>query len=170
MLRCRPFGRWERHRESWQGRDAGDFNDVGEFAHQIIDSYRRGNEDELRASFALLERLIVEGSPHVRELAIVGVLEDVQNIASHYSFGFKVFEPWLGKESSQAWGSLLAAWKGKSHLVELVAEERGHKVRLRPWWAFWRREPPINLEEIENPELREIAEGLTRWQRSSGPK
>ena len=159
--------RWERHEAAWAGKQAGDYNDVAEFAHHIVVLYSLGEAEQVRAGFDLIERLLVEGDDTVRQLAVVGVLEDVQNIASHRSFGYGVFEPWLGEQSRQAWQWLEGVWKGKTHLAEVVAAERGGRLKLKPWWKFWqRRSPRVNLEEIKNPALREAIEGLYRWERS----
>ena len=49
-------------------------------------------------------------------------------------------------------------------MAEVLAAEQGQKVRPRRWWKFWeRRVPPPDIENIENPELRAIIEGLYRW-------
>jgi len=57
-----------------------------------------------------LERLIVEGSPFVQGLAVVGVLEGIQNIWSNNKTDPEAFFPYLGLEGRNAWKELNRAW------------------------------------------------------------
>lgn len=170
MLETLPcFGeRWNRHLARWNGKPAGAYNDVGQFAHEIVRLHDQGATESLVAGLALVERLIVEGDAAVRRLAVVGVLEDVQTLASHRQGSYADLERHLGPASMSAWRHLEEVWRGRDSLAEVIAAEAGIQPRQErpPWWAFWRKrrkpEPPIDLASIENPELREIVEELNR--------
>jgi hypothetical protein len=42
--------------------------------------------------------MVQSSDPQVNELAIIGLIEDVQNIASHQPHGYSVFEPcWVAR-------------------------------------------------------------------------
>jgi hypothetical protein len=46
--------RWRKHLEYWQGEPAGQYNDMAEFAHFVVeDLYERANLDEMQASLRL---------------------------------------------------------------------------------------------------------------------
>ena len=47
-------------------------------------------------------------SNETRGVVIVGIIEDIQNIASHRSFGPWVFYHYLGPQSQAAWDELMA--------------------------------------------------------------
>src|SRR5688572_9524954 len=85
---------WRKHLAWWGEKERGDFNDVAEFAQYVVESFTAGKTSELPAVFAALERILVEGDASAKELAVIGVLEDIQPIASHRPFGFKAFEEW----------------------------------------------------------------------------
>ena len=166
--------RWDKHVAKWEGKEAGLYNDVGQFAHHIIELHTRGDVAGVQAGFRLVERLLVEGDEEAQGLGIVGVLEGIQNIASHHSSGYSVFEPFLGRQSLLAWRKLEQVWEGKESLAEVVASEVGVEAERKPWWAFWSRSrssgAPVDPESIENPELREIVEELNRSLGLRGPK
>jgi hypothetical protein len=104
---------WREHLECWAGNpERGIFNDAAVIARHIVDSFERGDVSEFPAVFALLERCLAEGDDTARELAVVGIIEDIQNIATHRHFGPRVFCAWLGPESQAAWDELCGFWQG----------------------------------------------------------
>ena len=50
-----------------------------------------GNTEEVQHAFDLMEQWLVNGNHKVRDLVVIGFLEDLQNIASWQSFGKTVF-------------------------------------------------------------------------------
>jgi hypothetical protein len=113
LATCPSIGlAWQAHLAFWDGEsDRGSFNDAGVIAQHFVDSFERGQVAEFPAAFALIERCLVEGDEQVRNVAVVGVLEGIQNIASHRPFGAQVFCRWLGPESSLAWRELDQFWQ-----------------------------------------------------------
>ncbi|RYG71029.1 hypothetical protein EON80_06045 [bacterium] len=125
MLEAAPGAqsRWDEHIEYWNGEKAGDYNDIGEFAHYVVDGYEKGETAEFDAIFQVIERLIIEGNDETQGVAIVGFLEDVQNISSHREFGESVFVPYLRPKSREAWNALTTFWEGKSSLEDAIRAE-----------------------------------------------
>jgi hypothetical protein len=115
---------WEEHCSWWENEPAGGFNDVAVFAHHIVNSYATDKLDEFPAFFAALERLIVEGDEETVGLAVVGVIEGIQNVASHQPFGYAVFEKWLRPRSREEWAQIEAAWSGSNSLAQVIRKER----------------------------------------------
>jgi hypothetical protein len=75
--------------------------------------HRGGQADEVANAFAVFERLHVEGDEYVRELATIGYLEGVQNVASNNEGDPSSFERYLAPESSRWWNGLKAFWAGR---------------------------------------------------------
>jgi len=125
LARCPGFvPMWEKHLAFWQGEDAGIYNDLGEFAHFIVDCYSRQEIDPIAAAFAIVEQLLCDGDQEVRAAATIGFLEDVRNIASWRPFGSAVFIQWLGPKSKQAWDEIGETWRGKRSLADVVRAEQ----------------------------------------------
>jgi hypothetical protein len=115
---------WEEHLAWWGDKERGHFNDMSEFARHIVECCERGQTEEFAAAFALIERFITEGPDEVRELAVVGLLESVQNIASNTIGGYEAFDPWLGPYSMAGWREIERLWAGESSLMDVVRTQR----------------------------------------------
>lgn len=105
-----------------QRKDYGDlpYMDIAVFARQLVKSFKEGKTESFPRIFAMIGRLITDGDEEVRGLAIVGLLEPLQNNASWTDFGPKVFVPWLGPKSLAAWHELNQIWDGKRNLADVV--------------------------------------------------
>ena len=126
LIACPAFQeRWNKHRESWRNEEPGIYNDLGEFAHFIVDqAYPSGDLASVNASFALMEKFLEEGDQEVRDAAGIGFLEDVQNISSWRPFGQAPFIERLGPLSRQAWAEVEEGWRGRNSLADVVRAER----------------------------------------------
>jgi hypothetical protein len=117
--------RWSRYVESWGGNPPGSYMDMAEFVDFVVeDLYEKGAIDETRRAFQLLERLFAEGAQDTRDLIGWGFFETLQCVASHRSYGNKVFEEFLGPMSKQAWTQIGRTWAGKSSLMDVIRAER----------------------------------------------
>jgi len=116
--------RWEKYLELWNGKPAGGYNDIAQFAHFVVeDIYPLQKTEDLQRAFDLMEYWLVNGNQNLRELVRIGFLEDVQNVASGQSFGKEAFIPFLGPQSRQAWDEIERMWAGKTSLMEVVQDE-----------------------------------------------
>jgi len=132
---------WQEHLAWWKGKEAGGFNDVNVFAHHIVESYAKGLTAECRALFATVERILEEGDEEAQSLAALGVLEDIQTISTHHSFGPAAFVGLLGPKSRKAWKQIDALWTaGGGSLAGVVRFEQSLPSRkVKRWWQFWKR-------------------------------
>ena len=122
------FGpRWEQHLATWDGAERGDFNDATELARYLVESYAAGATSEFAAVFAALEQVLESGTPAARNLVAVGVIEDLQTIASHEAFGGQVFLEWLGPRGTEMYHRIRAQWAGKQSLADVIRAERSSK-------------------------------------------
>jgi hypothetical protein len=145
---------WAEHLKFW-GDDPqrGVFNDAAVIAHHLVDSFGRGDESEFPAAFALLERCLLDGDDGVRSFAVIGVIEGIQNIASHRPFGRQVFYPFLGPMSRAAWDELCESWQRviSAKAAGLLEPPVGHAAASS-----------VDPSQVEDPALRRILEQMHR--------
>lgn len=119
--------RWRQHLEYWKGEPAGQYNDMGEFVHFVVeDLYEKGKLDDTRRVFDCLEELFTKGNQEARNLIGVGFFETLQNFASWRPYGNKVFEPFLGPMSKDVWKEIKRIWHGKASLMDVIRAERNN--------------------------------------------
>ena len=124
MQICPDFRpRWEEHLRDWHLGQPGIFNNTAEFVHYVVDSYEQGERTALPLVFGVIERFIVEGTEETRQAAILGLLETLQYVASHYPFGERAFVQYLLPESRAAWYELEGIWAGKGSLADVIRAE-----------------------------------------------
>jgi hypothetical protein len=63
--------------------------------------------------FAVLEAELVGGDAEQRNLLIVGLIEDIQNILLHEGWDIAEWEPRLGDQTLTAWRAVAALWSGQ---------------------------------------------------------
>ena len=145
---------WRAHLEFWgDAPDRGIYNDAAVIASHLVDSFERGELSEFPATFALLERCLVEGDQPIRDLIMIGVIEDIQNIASHRPFGAGVFVAWLGPASRAAWDEVNGWWG------ELTAAKAAGL--LEPALGQ-HASPVVDPSDIQDLALRRMVEQLYR--------
>jgi hypothetical protein len=148
--------RYQKFRADWQEEETPWYLAMGELAHYVVDMYEGGNTAQYKDLFSAIELLLRGADAELQNLIWVGLFEDIQNIASHRSFGAGVFRPWLGPQS-------LIAWDEVNHSMQKVAAWAS-KQRPR-WWQFWRRrsyDAQAALSRVEDTELRKIIEQMYR--------
>jgi hypothetical protein len=148
-------GAWQEYQDRWPDEDRNTFNDMAVIAHYLVDCYERGALAEFPAAFSVLEQCLAQGDMQVRDAATIGVIEDLQNIASHRSFAPKAIEPWLQPLSRTAWEKLAASWREVSSLADMLRKETG----VAPQSA----QMP-DVQQVQDPELRQMLESLYRKQ------
>ena len=90
---------------------------LSELALHLIRNLEAGHTDRFNAIFDVVERWIIEGSSNVREAAIVGLLEDLQNKNLHRTTSPDDFKSWLRPQSAIWWTKLDAFWTDGTPLV-----------------------------------------------------
>jgi hypothetical protein len=116
--------RWKEHLNDWDGESPGYYLDLAEFARFLVDQYESNLTNKFAEVFDQIERFLMEGDEEIKGIITVGLLEDIQTIASNRSFGYSVFEKWLGVESKKAWLYLEEIWEGKSSLMDVIRSEQ----------------------------------------------
>jgi hypothetical protein len=145
---------WREHLAFWGDEpDRGAYNDAAVIAHHLVDSFERGELSELPAAFAVLERCLVEGDEWARDLTMIGVIEDIQNIASHRPFGPGVFVAWLGPASRAAWDEVNGWWE------QLAEAKAAGSLGPRPGQPT---PPVVDPGDVQDSGLRRVIEQLYR--------
>ncbi|MCF6442963.1 hypothetical protein L1077_26420 [Pseudoalteromonas luteoviolacea] len=106
--------KWSEHQAFWGDSVAGVYNDINVVAHYLVEQYEQGQTSDFEAIFDVVESILVKAEDEVKTLIIVGLFEDVQNIASHKAFSYEPFEKWLGPISRKYWQDICVFWEQKS--------------------------------------------------------
>ncbi len=123
---CPSFAEpWKRHLEWWLPDLPGNYNNTSAVAEHVVALLRKGATSEFPRLFDAVERLLEEGTEDVRGVVSVGLLESIQNIASHEPPGYVAFEEWLQSRTLTAWREIERMWEGTSSLADMVRRERG---------------------------------------------
>jgi hypothetical protein len=110
---CPAFNEaWRQHRARWAGKPAGEYNDLGALAHWVVDETAAGRFECFPAIFDELEVLLALADADLRDLLVVGFLEDVQNIATNRHVDPDLVLPFLGRETRMGWFELIRMWHG----------------------------------------------------------
>jgi hypothetical protein len=128
---------WKAHIESEYrvGDEQLLYVDLGAFARHVVDLYEQGRTEELGPIFDMIERLHRDGNVYVREAATIGLVEGIQNIASH-RFDPEAFTPFLGPETAKWWHELNAFWQGKRRWVGEGLEEVSTDRKITSGFRF----------------------------------
>jgi hypothetical protein len=81
---------------------------------------KAGDTREFEAFFRALEEFLAAGDTDTKSVAVTGVIETLQNVASHEPPGYKPFERWLSPLSLQAWADVERMWSGKESLMDVM--------------------------------------------------
>ena len=106
----------EEERMDWNAEKPGLYNEIAVLARYIVNAYKNQLTKDFPKIFNTLELIIQEGNEKAKELVVVGLIEDIQNISSWESFSPDVFKQWLKEESLQAWNDIEKLWHGNSSL------------------------------------------------------
>ena len=103
---------WQAFRAEWADESALPcYIAIGDCASHLSTVLANGNDVVLRHVFEVVERLIVAGDPYVKEAAIVGVIEDLQNTNLHSGAKPEQYLPYLLPQSRRWWAKVEAFWR-----------------------------------------------------------
>ena len=111
--------KWQKHLAYWDGKNLL-YNDLSEFNAHLFELHKNKQVEEFPEVFDVVEKLHLEGDDHVKEAATIGLLEGIQNAASHA----EDFVQYLGTESEKRWFQLNDFWQGRIPSVGTVVDEK----------------------------------------------
>jgi len=86
---------------------------AGYFTDFILDAYQTGDKNTYQKGLQFIERLHLDETQKVRELATVGYLESIQNTWPTELLESNIPFNDLGSESKKWWNELNSFWDGK---------------------------------------------------------
>lgn len=110
--------KWKEHSAEWEEENLL-YIDLSEFNRHLIELHKSKKIDEFPAIFDVVEKLHKGGDDYVKEAATIGLLEGIQNIASHTENGVNAeeFVQYLKPESAKWWRQLNEFWEGETPYV-----------------------------------------------------
>jgi hypothetical protein len=85
---------------------------LGDLATHLVERFRSGDTEEFTRTFRVVERWLCEGDHYVREAAVIGLLEGIQNNAGRSGVESADFERWFLPETRVWWAKLNRFWSG----------------------------------------------------------
>ena len=142
---------WQEFLQEWEKETSPPWYLVmGELAHYLVEKYAQQATAEFPELFASVESLLRKPDPELENLITVGLLEDIQNVATHRDFGAASFLRWLGPRS-------LVVWNGINEYMKRVGDWAAKQEPRRE--AF---DAEKALSQVENPQLKKIIESMYR--------
>ncbi|WP_162930117.1 hypothetical protein [Pseudophaeobacter sp. EL27] len=129
------YGKWQEFLDNW----AGDLDGlpyyllISDLVCECSELLSSGRTEELGKIFEVVERWLMEGEPYVKEAAIVGFIEDLQNENLHTGTEPKDFAQYLQSETAFWWGKVEDFWQHGTVLVDDRHQQRkGVNIRSVP--------------------------------------
>jgi hypothetical protein len=104
--------KWAEHLADWAPDQPPVYIDTMIFAHHFIDLVDAGRTEEMSAVFSAIDDLLRTGADDIRYLVTYGLLEGIQNIASHRPDDPSAsrFRPWMLPSTEAAWDEVHRMW------------------------------------------------------------
>ncbi len=90
---------------------------LGDLARHLVERFRAGLTDEFIPTFQVVESWLCEGDHYVKEAAVIGLLEGIQNSARHVGIEPRGFVNWFLPETHKWWEKLNKFWDGDPHAL-----------------------------------------------------
>ena len=112
---CPDFAEsWSEFLTAWKGEATGlPYHVVlGEFSRHLVSKLENSETGNITVIFVTAEKLLAEGDNNVRDYAITGILENIQNANLHKQRTKpEDFRSYLLPISEQAWNDLNKCWE-----------------------------------------------------------
>jgi hypothetical protein len=113
-------GDWKKFLTEYAADDPGPLSYVAttQFARHLSRVLAAGDVNSVRRVFQVLERFIAEGDPEVQELAVVGLIKNLQNATLHDGTKPSDYQPFLLTQSARWWEKVRTFWMNGHLLTE----------------------------------------------------
>ncbi|MEA2683132.1 MAG: hypothetical protein QOK05_1460 [Chloroflexota bacterium] len=140
-------------RAAWESERADDeseplpYMQAAALAEVVVQALARDETDCFPAFFRTMEEYVANESDET-ELAVTGVLEDLQGSLGWADLDPLALHPWLGPASTTAWDALLAMWG------DIARKKRSGELPPGPFDG--------GLPDVQDPKLRSILRSTIR--------
>lgn len=86
--------------------------DIGEISRIIVTDFKQGNTAYFNIFFEKAEEILQSCDGVVETLIVIGLFEDIQNIAAGEINYYSGFNDWLMPISKSKWDNLIDFWQG----------------------------------------------------------
>ncbi|HYT30412.1 MAG TPA: hypothetical protein VEN82_06510 [Actinomycetota bacterium] len=145
LAACPSFGETRAWHDSWRDYGAEEQTPLyilmSDLVRRAVRQLAEGRTNELPALFSVVERMIDDGDRYVALLAVVGLLEDLQNTNLHLpTTKPSDFEPFFGPHTSWWWEEVRLFWEerviplgssGRRRPPDMQWTARRHRRRRR---------------------------------------
>lgn len=105
---CPEFApHWLQYLDSWEGNPSGEYNDMSALADWVVNRMAVGALDCFARLFDEVESLLVGSTTDVRNVIVIGLLEDIQNMSRDLGIDPDIALRYLGPESRKEWFFLI---------------------------------------------------------------
>lgn len=104
---------WARFRESDRFGPGEPYNHLGHLADFLVGAMVAADTQGFDQLFSEVEKLLAVATPETRDLLIVGLLEDIQNLSMNRNVELDRWDPWLRVNTKQAWEMIRSLWAGQ---------------------------------------------------------
>jgi len=123
-------------RDGWShpaaAEETGPYSVLASLALHLVDLSDAGPFALFPAVFGALERWLARGDAAIRNVLIVGLIEDLQNISLNRGIALDSWEEWLGTRSRDAWDVVMGMWAGRVTPDALKAYVEGRPADAEP--------------------------------------
>jgi hypothetical protein len=112
MLQADPtfLPTWKTFVAQWHDQELPIYLALSDLAAYLVQKLESEQTDRFEAVFGVVESWITSGDEYVREAAVVGLLEDLQNGSLYSSRNPSDLERWLMPETARAWKKVESFW------------------------------------------------------------
>jgi hypothetical protein len=103
---------WQEYLASWEGTPTGEFNHINALADWLVDLMAAQRLECFPSLFGEVEALLVGASADLRDVLVIGLLEDLQYLSTDRGVDPDIALAFLGPESRKSWFELIRLLHG----------------------------------------------------------
>jgi hypothetical protein len=94
--------------------------DAGDFIRHLVHLFEQGTTAEFPAIFSVIEQLLIDGDPYVKDLAVIGYLEGIgmRTVTDHGIDPTAAFGPYFGPNATKWWDRINHFWDGDTSALQ----------------------------------------------------
>lgn len=124
---CPSFAdKWRKHKQEYADeKNYLPYIALGEFARHLIELEKQHQTSEFEKVFETVEKFHLDGEHYVKEAAVIGLLESLQNNLGNEA---EIFIKYLRTETLKWWNELNKFWNGEIKFVGQTLNGKGYSL------------------------------------------